>query len=333
LHLDEPGTHIFAGFNGTCVEDELRYLISEYRPGGIVLFRRNIQGREQVKELVAAAQAIALEELNHPLLVCIDQEGGLVQRLDPHYTRLPAAQALAAEGPQSVTDWARISARDLKQIGIHINFAPVLDIIPEGENHFMDSRCFGSTPETVAELGRLWIEALQNNGISATGKHFPGLGRAELDPHHFAPVINKDSPEEFRRHLVPFEAAVKAGVHCMMSSHAVYPAIDPDWPATLSLIINSTWLRDRLGFGGILFSDDLDMAAISEKHPPREIVDRGLCCGTDFFLLCQKSENIEPFFSALTDQVAGRRVIREAHENSIKRITDIFRFHFAGAFL
>jgi beta-N-acetylhexosaminidase len=328
LYLDEPGIHIFAGFKGTRLEDELKYLIREYRPGGIVLFRRNIEGHEQIKDLVAGAQAMALEELHRPLLVAIDQEGGQVQRLAPHFNKLPSAQSLAQEGPHAVTEWARISAEDLKEIGIHINFAPVLDIIPDGNHHFMDTRSLGSTPEKVSELGQLWIQTLQAHRISATAKHFPGLGRAELDPHHFAPVINRDSPEEFRRHLIPFEFAVKAGVHCMMTSHAVYPAIDPDWPATLSRIINYAWLRERLRFTGILFSDDLDMAAISEEFSPREIVDQGLSCRTDFFLICQKSENIDTFSNALVSRIANEGPMQEAHQESVKRIAGIFRFHF-----
>lgn len=333
MNLDEPGIHIFAGFQGTRLEDELKYLITEYRPGGIVLFKRNIEGRQQLKDLVAGAQATALDQLNRPLLVAIDQEGGQVQRLAPHFHELPSARALAEEGPHAITQWTRISAQDLKEIGIHVNFAPVLDIMPESDKHFMNSRCLGSTPETVSELGKLWIETLQNQGISATAKHFPGLGRAELDPHHFAPVINRDSSDDFHRDIIPFEIAVQAGVHCVMTSHAVYPAIDPDWPATLSPAINRLWLRERLGFGGILFSDDLDMAAISGRFTPREVAERGLSCGTDFLLLCQKSENIDPFSRALADCIHGTGALQHAHQKSLERIMGILRFHFAGSFL
>lgn len=333
MRLDEPGIHIFAGFKGTRLEDELKHLIMEYRPGGIVLFKRNIEGREQLKDLVAGAQAMALEELHRPLLVAIDQEGGLVQRLAPHFNRLPSARELAEEGPAGITRWAAICAQDLKEIGIHINFAPVLDIIPEGVAHFMDGRCLGSTPEKVSEFGKLWIETLQSCDISATAKHFPGLGQAELDPHHFAPVITNDSPEEFRRHLIPFDAAIKAGVHCIMSSHACYTSIDPDCPATLSPIINSRCLREHLAFRGILFSDDLDMAAISENYTPPEVVSRALSCSTDFLLLCQNSDNIEPFSRALVTQIDNHTHLNEAHKKSVERIMDIFRFHFQGSFL
>lgn len=324
----EAGIHLFIGFRGMDLEDELKFLIREYRPGGIVLFKRNIDGPEQLKNLVAGAQALALKELGRLLFFAIDQEGGSVQRLAPHFTSIPSASSLAGQGPEAVRQWAAICAADLRRIGIQINFAPVLDVVAEGGNHFMGSRSFGSTPAAVSDLGSIWIEALQANGVSATAKHFPGLGRAELDPHHFSPVIAGDSMENFHLHLIPFASAVKAGVNCMMTSHAVYPAIDPDWPATLSLEIGLKWLRQRLGFGGVLFGDDLDMAAISENYSPEEIAFRGLACGTDFFLLCQKSQSIEPMFKALTDLLKKDRSLQEFHFDTVERLEMLRRFHF-----
>jgi beta-N-acetylhexosaminidase len=325
----EAGIHLFIGFRGMALEDELKYLIREYRPGGIVLFKRNIEGPQQLKNLVAGAQALALEELKRPLLFAIDQEGGSVQRLPPHFTSIPSASSLAEQGPEAVCQWAATCAADLRQIGVQINFAPVLDIVADGKEHFMGSRSFGSTPAMVSDLGSIWIETLQANGISATAKHFPGLGGAGLDPHHFAPVIADESMDGFHFHLIPFASAVRAGVNCVMTSHAVYPAVDPYWPATLSREIGLRWLRQRLGFEGVLLGDDLDMAAIAENYSPEEIAFRGLSCATDFFLLCQKSESIEPICRALTDQLERDRSLQEFHFDTVKRIEMLRRFHFA----
>ncbi len=324
----QPGIHLFLGFRGTDPEEELKHLITEYHPAGIVLFKRNIENPGQLTALLSEAQAFAGEQMNRPLLVAIDQEGGKVQRLTPHFTSLPSAKALAEEGPEAVIRWAGICAADLNQIGIHINFAPVLDIVPRGRDHFMESRSLGSVPGAVADLGRIWIETLQANRISATAKHFPGLGRAELDPHHFSPLIQGDSLEEFRRHLIPFQAAIKAGVNCVMTSHAVYPSVDPGRPATLSPEINRTCLRERLGFGGLLFSDDLDMAAISENYPPDSIVREGLACSTDFFLLCQKRESIEPFVSSLSAMLSSDAQLQQYHAATVQRFNMLLRFHF-----
>jgi len=324
----EAGVHLFIGFRGVDLESELKELIREYRPGGVVLFKRNIEGPEQLKNLVAGAQALALEELGRPVFFAIDQEGGSVQRLAPHFTSIPSAGSLVGQGPQAVCQWAAKCAADLRQIGVQINFAPVLDIVVDGEKHFMGSRSFGASPAIVSDLGTLWIETLQANGISATAKHFPGLGRAELDPHHFSPVIADKSMDGFHQDLIPFSAAVRAGVNCVMTSHAVYPAVDPGRPATLSQEINLRWLRQRLGFGGVLFGDDLDMAAISENYSPEEIAFSGLSCATDFFLLCQKSESIEPMYRALTDQLDRELSLRQFHFDTVKRVEMLRRFHF-----
>jgi len=328
VNLDEPGIHIFVGFKGLDIDEELKHLIAAFRPGGIVLFRRNIEGPEQVRNLIAEAQAFSREHLARPLLIAIDQEGGTVQRLAPHFTELPAARMLASRGPDAVSHWASIAADDLRSLNIHINFAPVLDVAREGIGHFMESRSFGSHPSDVSALGSVYIRVLQEHGISATAKHFPGLGRAELDPHHFAPVIQGNDRKKFESDLIPFQAAVAAGVHCFMTSHAIYPGIDPGLPATLSHEINYRILRKSMGFGGILFSDDLDMAAISEHFPPEEVVRRGLACGTDFFLLCQRSESIEPFYRVLSNTIGEDTALRPALEESLERITALFQLHF-----
>jgi beta-N-acetylhexosaminidase len=322
------GIHLFIGFRGVDLEEELKGLIREYRPGGIVLFKRNIEGREQLINLVTGAQSFALEELGRPVFFAIDQEGGSVQRLTPHFTSIPSASELAGQGAEAVRQWAAKCAADLRQIGIQIDFAPVLDIVADEANHFMGSRSFGATPAIVSDLGTVWIETLQANGISATAKHFPGLGRAELDPHHFSPVIADKATDGFHFDLIPFAAAIRAGVNCVMTSHAVYQAVDPDQPATLSREINLRWLRQRLGFGGVLFGDDLDMAAISDNYSPEEIAFRGLSCATDFFLICQKSERIEPMYRALADLLYWDRSLQQFHLDTVKRVEMLSRFHF-----
>jgi beta-N-acetylhexosaminidase len=327
-NMKEAGVCLFLGFRGTSFDEELKYLIREYRPGGIVLFRRNIEDRAQLKSLISSAQAFAMEELKRPVFFAIDQEGGSVQRLTPHFRSIPSAKAMAEQGTEAVAHWAAICAADLREIGVQIDFAPVLDIVTDWEEHFMEQRSFGPSPAIVSAMGRVWIETLQANGISATAKHFPGLGRARLDPHHFAPVISNDSQDDFHSDLIPFKAAIEVGVNCMMSSHAVHPAID-EGPATLSNEICGRLLRDRLGFDGLLFADDLDMAAISENYSPEEIAFLGLSCSIDSFLLCQKLESIEPMYKALSDQLNRNKSLQELHSNTIRRLERLWRFHFS----
>jgi len=321
------GLHLLVGFKGLTPDEELKSIIRDFRIGGIVLFRRNIQSPDQLLMLLEETQAFARETLGRPLWVAIDQEGGPVQRFMPPFTRLPSAQELALQGPQAVVEWSAKAAADLRRMKIQINLAPVLDVMPEGKSHFMEARSLGSAPERVAQLGSLWIKTLQENGISATAKHYPGLGQAESDPHHYAPVIRWQNEQAMQRDLKPFREAVKAGVHCFMTSHALYPYLDPDWPATLSPKINKEWLRQQLGFEGVLLSDDLDMAAVSERYSWDRMVRQGLLASIDFFLLCQRSENIEPFSRALSNAIARDPALEEAHQQSLFRIEKLFRRH------
>lgn len=321
----DAGIHLFAGFRGFTLNDELKSFIRDFHIGGIVLFRHNVENLEQVRRLLSEIQAFALDTLGRRLLVAIDQEGGPVQRLDPHFTQPASARELADEGPTAVMEWAERTAVELRSLGIQINFAPVLDVIPDGAAHFMKERSLGANPLRVSQLGEIWLKSLQNNGVSATAKHYPGLGRAESDPHHFAPVIRWKNDRAMQWDLLPFRAAIDAGVHCVMTSHALYPSLDPELPATLSARVNREWLREKLGFEGILFSDDMDMAAVSERYSPEETVRWGLGATLDFLLFCQRPENIEPHCRALFDGIASNPVLADFHRQSLKRIADLFK--------
>lgn len=316
----KAGLQLLVGFQGVTAEQELRGLIQEYAIGGIVLFKRNIVSPEQLHALLEEAQACAREILGRELWVAIDQEGGPVQRMGPPFVQLPAARELAARGAAAVVEWAGRAAEELRRMGIRNNLAPVLDVMPEHGEHFMTARALGSDPGEVARLGRLWIETLQQHGVSATAKHYPGLGRARSDPHHFAPVIHWASEEQLQRDLLPFREAIAAGVHCVMTSHAKYPFLDAEWPATLSPAINHDWLRRRLHFEGVLLSDDMDMAAMAAHFTWEEMVRQGLLASIDFFLLCQHSERIEPFYRALRDGIEGDSDLAAAHRKAIGRI-------------
>ena len=317
---EDLGLHLMVGFKGTTLEEELKFLISEFHIGGVVIFKRNVESPEQLQALLEEAQECARDRIGRSLWVAIDQEGGPVQRLSHAFSELPSARHLAALGPEAVGEWSAKAARELCKIGVHINLAPVLDVVPEGMSHFMEERSMGSDPEQVARLGEIWIKSLQEQGVSATAKHYPGLGRAALDPHHYAPVIQWTSEEMMLQDLLPFQQAIFAGVHCIMTSHALYPFLDSNWPATLSPAINHDWLRKRLGFEGILLSDDMDMAALSERYTFEELARQGLTASIDCFLLCQKSENIELLYRALAEATDHDSHLADLHRTSLMRI-------------
>lgn len=324
---EDPGLHLMVGFQGLTMEEEFKAIIREFRVGGIVLFKRNVESPPQLRELLETARAFSEQTLGRPLLVAIDQEGGPVQRLVPPFTMLPPASVLGTEGIPAIEKWQTIAARELREMGIHINFAPVLDLVPNGQGHFMEARSLGNDGKQVAELGTAWIATLQGNGVSATAKHFPGLGGAQKDPHHHAPLIHWADQNAMEQDILPFREAIRVGVHCIMTSHARYPLLDRDYPATLSEVINKRLLRDGMGFQGILFSDDLDMAAVSGRYSWDETIRRGLASTIDFFLVCQHTENIAHAHRALHEALRQQSLLRDLRLASLRRIETLTHIH------
>lgn len=317
---DTSGQHLFLGFQGTAWTETLRARLRALRPGGLVLFRRNIQDAEQLTDLIRQADAWARTELGRGLVWAVDEEGGTVQRLAAILGPVPAALDLAEKGEDAVRCFVAETARGLRRLGIQVNFAPVLDVAEQPHCHFLGSRILGKDPETTARLGAVWIQTLQENGIVATAKHFPGLGAARLDPHHRLPVLDEDCAEKAQRSLFPFREAVRCGVRAVMTSHAVYRFWDPHWPGTLSVKINKELLRNAWGFNGVLFSDDLDMKAVGGRYEPETIVRQCLLATVDGLLVCQDEHSAEILARALRDGIRRHGDLQEAHRRSVDRL-------------
>lgn len=317
---NDTGQHLFLGFEGTEWTATLRAWLHALRPGGLVLFRRNVIDADQLTALVGEANAWAKEALGRPLVWAVDEEGGSVQRLAALLGPAPSALELAKAGDESLRTHVERTAQGLRRLGIHVNLAPVLDLVPSPEEHFLGSRSLGNAFEEVARLGSLWIRCLQDHGIAATAKHFPGLGTASLDPHERLPRVEAQAAVKAREDLVPFCEAVQSGVRAVMTSHAVYTFWDADWPGTLSWKINRGLLRNRWNFQGVLLSDDLDMKAIGGRYEPETIVRQSLLATVDGLLVCQDAHSAEVFARALYDGIRRHRDLQEAHRHSINRL-------------
>jgi beta-N-acetylhexosaminidase len=321
------GALLMIGLPGLTLDDSTRELIRAHGVNSFILFRRNVHDQQQLQKLCADLAVASLTATGFWPLIGIDQEGGSVTRLPDPWTVFPDQRQLAeGEAPEkALTDYAATCARELLATGINFNLAPVLDVAPAGNECFMERRALGGDPETVARLGCLVIEEMQRGGLAACGKHFPGLGAARLDPHHQGFAIDKTRQALEAADLSPFRAAIAAGVAALMTSHTVYPALDPERPATLSPAILTGLLREELGYDGLLLTDDLEMGAIENERGAAEAAVLALKAGADLLLVCQSHDKAREVTAALDAARAGGLIDESRVTRARQRIDRVRR--------
>ena len=281
------GRTLICGFASHQVDAELRELLREIRPAGLILFTRNFESPEQLRELCAELKSLRADE---PLLLSIDQEGGRVARVRAPATEWPPLRELGAgDDPELARRLGAALARELRALGIDVDFAPVLDVDTNPENPVIGDRSFGREPERVARLGAAFITGMQDAGVGACGKHFPGHGDTDLDSHLALPSVQHDLERLRAVEWPPFEAAIRAGVGAIMTAHVLVPALDEEHPGTLSPGVLAP-LREELGFTGVIVSDDVEMRAVADHYSAAELAVRGLGAGVDCFLACERAE-------------------------------------------
>jgi beta-N-acetylhexosaminidase len=312
------GQLAIVGFSGHALPDEARRLAREFDLGGVIFFARNVDTPAQVGELSRESQALA-QEL--PLWVSVDQEGGRVARLKRPFTEWPPMATLGRANDQQLAErFARALAAELKAVGISLDYAPVLDIHTNPSNPVIGDRALAERAEDVARLGATIIRTLQAEGIAACGKHFPGHGDTSTDSHHELPLI-EHPPERLEAvELLPFKAAIEAGVASIMTAHILIPALDQERPATLSPLIVDEILRKRLGYGGIVLSDDLEMKAISGRYGHADATVRAVAAGCDAVLMCApKPDEQAAAFEAIIHAVEDGRLPLKRVEDALSR--------------
>jgi beta-N-acetylhexosaminidase len=313
----QPGQLLFAGFEGLELPEDLAHLISAGRIGGVVLFARNIGDPEQIRNLNAALHASAPE--GAPLLIAIDQEGGRIQRLRDPWTQWPPMQRLGETDDLEMTAAvARALAVELSDLGIGLDFAPCVDVDTNPANPIIGDRSFGSEPTRVATHAAHFIRAMQDAGVAACAKHFPGHGDTVCDSHFELPRLDHDLARLRAVELPPFASAIEAGVASVMTAHVLFPAIDTKRPATLSPEVMAI-LREDLAYDGVVFSDDLEMKAIADHHSPKAMVDGCLEAEVDSLLVCQDLGLREEVLRQL-ERAPDARL-----ENPLRRMIDLKR--------
>ena len=312
------GQRLMVGFDGTELNAELKFLINTLKVGGIILFSRNLIDPGQIKNLCFSMQSYARSCAQPPLLIAIDQEGGQVARLKEPFTQFPGNPQM--KGPEDAVFFAKTTAKELSEVGINMNLAPVLDVSPEGINSVMADRAFGPDPSWVSEQGKVVIEHLQAENIMAVAKHFPGIGRTVLDSHFELPDLDIDVDAMKGFDLFPFKTAIEHDVAGIMLSHIRYTGIDPDWPASLSKTIADDLLRKEMGYDGVVMTDDLDMGAIKKHYDLKTAIQQILSADIDMPLICHAGPNIENAFKEILDVQKRSQTMKAKGIKSMKRI-------------
>lgn len=285
----QPGQLLTVGFEGLEIPRPLAEAIEQGRVGGVILFTRNLRDPHQVRTLVKDLRALAPERA--PLVVSIDQEGGRVQRLRAPWTQWPPMRRFGEVNDlDSTRQMARALAAELLTLGITLDYAPVVDVDTNPANPVIGDRSFGRTPELVSRHAEAFIGAMQEAGVAACAKHFPGHGDTANDSHLELPILPHGSHGLDRLRgveLPPFVAAANVGVASIMTAHVVFEAVDRKRPATISPDVMAL-LREEIGYDGLVFSDDLEMKAVADHFRPRELVEGTLGAGVDALLVCSR---------------------------------------------
>ena len=316
LTLEQKVGQLFVlGFQGYELDRETRCLLEAIRPGGFLLFQRNIESFDQIYNLTNDLRSIS----EASAIVAIDHEGGRVDRLKQIFAPMPSMQELAAAGTAQLRLGARIIAAELEATGFNLDFAPVVDLLLR--DSILAERCLAGNPVEVVRLASAFIEELSKRRIVACAKHFPGLGGAIMDPHFSLPRIEHTKRQILQEDAVPFIKLFDQ-VGMIMISHAHYPALGDEKPvpASLSTRVVQGFLRKKLGYKGLTITDDLTMGAVTTLGLTPELFLRAFEAGNDLLLFSQTTPLVEEAFKTIVKAARSSATLRRRVDDSVERI-------------
>ena len=313
---EKVGQLMMVGFSGTEQSAKAVELIKNKYIGGIIYFDRNLSSPKQVAELSNSLQESAMESKNQlPLMIAVDQEGGTILRMREQVSPIPSQASF--ESAAEVLDVAKLNATELASMGITINFAPVLDLSKT------DSRSFGREPKKAAEYGSKVIEGFQTANVTGALKHFPGHGRSSVDPHLEQSSVEANQLDLENSDTYPFKEIIKNVDHSqffVMVTHIKYPAYDKEKPASLSKVIIEDLLREKLGYEGIVVTDDLEMGAVNKYYSYKDLGVAALQAGSDLLLVCHEYDHQIEVYNGVIEAVKNGKIPMERINESAKRI-------------
>ena len=314
---DKVGQLLMIGIHGKTLNDDAKFMINEYRVGGIILFDRNMESKDQVKSLIADINKTGKSAGLTPLFIGIDQEGGAVARMEDQLIKVPPAEELGKEPIEKAVSLAKQSGTELKDLGFNINFAPVADL---GLTY---GRSFSTNPDEVVRYASAVGKAYDEAGLWYSYKHFPGIGKTDVDLHadtSVVPVSKETLLNEDTKVFVDLIKQSKPNTYAIMVSHAMYPQIDPDHPSSLSKTIITDWLRKDMGYNGVVVTDDMDMGALAKHYTFGDMAVQSILAGSDILLVCHEYEHMQEAYNGLMKAVKDGRISKERLDESVKRI-------------
>lgn len=320
---EKLGQMVMIGIQGTKVDDDSLYMLHQFHMGGVILFDRNMESPEQVKQLTSDLQAQSNEKV--PLFIGIDEEGGDVVRMAEKLTPPPSQKEIGATGDtEQARTWAIKTAKSLKDMGINVNFAPVADV---GSN---DKRSYSTDTNTVIDFVRAATKGYQQENIIYSLKHFPGIGKGKVDSHVDSSSIDVAKEVLMTEDILPFKTIIDENDpndYFILVSHLKYPALDEEYPASLSSKIMTDLLRNELGYKGIIITDDMEMGAVANHNDFRSIGVKAIKAGADIVLVCHEYQHQQEVYLGLLDAVNSGEISQERIDESVKRIIKVKLLH------
>ena len=314
---DKVGQLLMIGIHGTTLNDDAKFMLNEYRVGGIILFDRNMESKDQVKTLIADINKAGKSAGLTPLFLGIDQEGGAVARMENQLIKVPPAEELGKMPVEQASSLAKEVSTELKDLGFNINFAPVADL---GLTY---GRSYSTNPDEVVRYAGAVGKAYDEAGLWYSYKHFPGIGKTDVDLHadtSIVPVSKEALLSEDTKVFVDLIKQSKPNTYTIMVPHAMYPQIDPDHPASLSKTIITDWLRKDMGYNGVVVTDDMDMGALAKHYTFGDMAVQSILAGSDILLVCHEYEHMQAAYNGLMKAVKDGRISKERLDESVKRI-------------
>lgn len=314
---DKVGQLLMIGIHGKTLNDDAKFMLNEYRVGGIILFDRNMESKDQVKSLITDINKTGKSAGLTPLFIGIDQEGGAVARMEDQLIKVPPAEELGKEPIEQAVSLAKQSGTELKDLGFNINFAPVADL---GLTY---GRSFSTNPDDVVRYASAVGKAYDEAGLWYSYKHFPGIGKTDVDLHadtSVVPVSKENLLNEDTKVFVDLIKQSKTNTYAIMVSHAMYPQIDADHPSSLSKAIITDWLRKDMGYNGVVITDDMDMGALAKHYTFGDMAVQSILAGSDILLVCHEYEHMQEAYNGLMKAVKDGRISKERLDESVKRI-------------